>query len=784
MIKGYYQKMSNGEKMGKKKLTCVDLFSGAGGLSKGFLDAGYDVILGVDFDEAALKTFKENHAHSDVMNLDLFNHDNIDVIVGFLREKGIVDLDVLIGGPPCQGFSIAGPRDMNDKRNRLYQAMVELAYRLKPRAILLENVPGMIQTNNGIGAQRVKEDFAKRGYAMEAKLLYAPDYGVPQIRKRVFFVGLRDPEKPFVFPRPILSEDEYITCEEAIGDLPSLQTDDGDIIYGEEVQEYISEPQNDYQRLMREGSTKVHNHIGSIPIEKTKAMISLVPEGKNYRALPEEYRKLYKYHEALTRYHSKKPSLTINTGHRSHFHYKYNRIPTVRESARLQSFPDDFIFYGNKSQQYQQVGNAVPPVLGKVIAEQLKDYLYEKNDKTYKMIDLFAGCGGLEDGFLQSGRYEDVAAVEWLKPQVNTLVKRLETKWKIEDASERVLHFDIQRENELFTGWSDDHEFGSSKGLDYYVNEANGIDIIIGGPPCQAYSVAGRVRDENGMRDDYRNYLFEHYLSVVNRYRPKVFIFENVPGILSAAPNGVPITEEIKKGFNSIGYKILSDLGGAKVNAVNYGVPQSRIRVIILGIRNDLFEKNSDALERFYTVILPEYQSEEQLTVEEAIGDLPSIYPLAEPEKRKAFSEPECDITWHVSRYHSPRDIDIFGMLANDIETGEYKYVDSKVLSKLYEERVGSKSPIHRYHVLRKDEPSTTIIAHLYKDGNRFIHYDSRQSRSITPREAARLQSFDDDFDFVGNQGSVYQMIGNAVPPILAKKIALAVADLMDSFEE
>lgn len=127
--------------------------------------------------------------------------------------------------------------------------------------------------------------------------------------------------------------------------------------------------------MMRKNSKSVRNHIGSIPIEKTKKMISLVPEGKNTKHYPEEYRGMYKYHEALTRYNSKKPSLTINTGHRSHFHYKYNRIPTVRESARLQSFPDDFIFYGNKSQQYKQVGNAVPPMLGQVVAKKLLEYL-------------------------------------------------------------------------------------------------------------------------------------------------------------------------------------------------------------------------------------------------------------------------------------------------------------------------------------------------------------------------------------------------------------------------
>ncbi len=403
--------------------------------------------------------------------------------------------------------------------------------------------------------------------------------------------------------------------------------------------------------------------------------------------------------------------------------------------------------------------------------------------KKYKMIDLFAGCGGLEDGFLQSNRYSDIAAVEWLKPQVNTLIHRLETKWGIKDASQRVMHFDIQREEELFSGW-DDEEFGKNKGLDYFVDKANGIDVIIGGPPCQAYSVAGRVRDENGMKDDYRNYLFEHYLSVVNRYKPKFFVFENVPGLLSAIPDGTPITKLIRDGFDGIGYEIVDDIKKyAKIDASDYGVPQSRNRLIILGIRKNLVEDRQELLHHFYTDVLPKYRVEKKRTVEDAISDLPAIYPTYDEEAhkcRKAYTVPECGITWHESRYHSVRDMEIFGMLAEDIESGRNEFTDSKALSKIYEERVGSKSPIHRYHVLKKDEPSTTIIAHLHKDGNRFIHYDSKQCRSITPREAARLQSFDDDFDFVGSRGNAYQMIGNAVPPLLAKCVSLALADLMD----
>ena len=227
----------------------------------------------------------------------------------------------------------------------------------------------------------------------------------------------------------------------------------------------------------------------------------------------------------------------------------------------------------------------------------------------YKFIDLFAGCGGLEDGFLQTGKYIDIAAVEWLKPQVNTLIHRLETKWGIKDAADRVMHFDIQREEELFGGW-DDEEFGIGKGLDYFVGEAGGIDVIIGGPPCQAYSVAGRVRDENGMRDDYRNYLFEHYLNVVNRYRPRVFVFENVPGILSAAPDGTPITDLIRQGFSNIGYDIIDDLRIAKVNASDFGVPQNRERMIIVGIDSKRYKDTQTILRKFYSEILPGFKEE------------------------------------------------------------------------------------------------------------------------------------------------------------------------------
>ena len=399
------------------------------------------------------------------------------------------------------------------------------------------------------------------------------------------------------------------------------------------------------------------------------------------------------------------------------------------------------------------------------------------------MLDLFAGCGGLTDGFMQTSCFNEIAAVEWKEPHVKTLRNRLKTKWNEQDADERVLHFDIQREKELFEGWSNDKEYGSCKGLDLLINESSGIDVIIGGPPCQAYSVAGRVRDVNGMADDYRNFLFEHYLSIVDRYQPDLFIFENVPGILSAAPHGRKVSEIIPKDFLQIGYVITNNLRGAIVNASDYGVPQNRKRVILVGIRKESFKETDIQymLNDFYTNILPSHKGARKITVREAIGQMPSLNPYWDEEhhsKRISHCTPVCDLTWHIPRYSNLRDMDTFKLLAEDLESGKNEY-DSKKIAELYERKVGSKSPIHRYHVLNPCEPSTTIIAHLHKDGNRFIHYDSKQARTITPREAGLLQSFDKDFEFIGSRGNVYEMIGNAVPPQLAKALGESVVELL-----
>lgn len=345
-------------------MNAIDLFAGCGGLSKGFLDAGYDIIVGVDNDQAALNTFLKNHNGAQALNADLSKQETFDEIKRIAGEKSI---DVVIAGPPCQGFSLSGPRNFDDERNKLYIAVIEMVRQYQPKAFIIENVPGMATLYGG----QIKNEILKRldnmGYNVECKILCAADYGVPQMRKRLIFMGIRKGIGEAVFPEPIFTPDNYRTCRDAISDLPSRENE-----LGIEEDSYSYEPQTEYQKLMRKNSTVLYNHVATNHTQMVKDTIALVPEGGNYKDLPEGWGESRKFNEAWTRYHGDKPSKTIDTGHRNHFHYQYNRVPTIRENARLQSFPDDFIFTGTRTQQNRQVGNAVPPLLGYHLAIQLK----------------------------------------------------------------------------------------------------------------------------------------------------------------------------------------------------------------------------------------------------------------------------------------------------------------------------------------------------------------------------------------------------------------------------
>ncbi|MCK4400848.1 DNA cytosine methyltransferase [bacterium] len=339
----------------RKQYCVLDLFCGCGGLSLGFEQSEFGITLGIDNWNEALNTFEKNHKNSEILCADLSDIKPQEI------SKIHKNFDIIIGGPPCQGFSISGKRNPYDPRNKLYQSFVSFVGYFKPKAFIMENVPNLVAMNNGKVKEQIILEFEELGYKIVYKILLASNFGVPQNRKRVIFVGLKNGKK-FEFPEGKFLDKKVISFD-AISDLPKNEVQDGT--------QYVHSPKSDYQKIMRKNSKGIYNHKTTKHTNKTKKMIALVPDGGNYKDLPKELQGTRKVNIAWTRLNSKKPSFTIDTGHRHHFHYKFNRIPTVREAARMQSFPDNFIFSGTLTDQHKQVGNAVPPLLAYEISKKL-----------------------------------------------------------------------------------------------------------------------------------------------------------------------------------------------------------------------------------------------------------------------------------------------------------------------------------------------------------------------------------------------------------------------------
>ena len=337
----------------------IDLFCGCGGLSRGFEMAGFEIAVAVDMWKDAVVTYNHNHQGKVAICDDIGNLD--DKYLEEIMQKG--EVIGVIGGPPCQGYSTVGTRDVNDPRNHLYLEYCRVVEKVKPEFFVIENVKGLLTLGGGSFKEDIVDRFEKLGYKVKYKILNAADYGIPQNRRRVFFVGMKNDK--FNFP---MVKDYKVTTNDALSDLPSLENQS-------ESCNYISEPQNDYQKKMREHSDKVMNHQATKHTEQTKKIIGMIKDGGKISELPEEYWSIRKYNKAFERMLSTGQSNTIDTGHRNYFHYKENRIPSVRESARIQSFPDEFEVLGSKTSQYKQIGNAVPPLLAYEIATAIKNNL-------------------------------------------------------------------------------------------------------------------------------------------------------------------------------------------------------------------------------------------------------------------------------------------------------------------------------------------------------------------------------------------------------------------------
>lgn len=354
--------------------TVIDLFCGAGGLSEGFRQAGYRVLLGSDIDPTFGETFSKSHKGAVFVARPIQSLSSSEILSETGLAKG--QLDVLVGGPPCQGYSVYNHgRGEHDPRAGLFREYLRIVQDLAPKWLVMENVTGLLSISGGQLIHTIAEEFGKLGYAVEWRVLRAEDYGVPQERRRVVFVANRI-GAPIVFPKVKYGAgmEPFTTIWDAIGDLPLSVT--------ENVAGYAIPPSTEFQSRMRQNSSQLFNHYGPRLGNLNQERIRHIPQGGSWRDIPFELlpagMKKAKRSDHTKRYG--RPRLTdlactiltkcdIHWG--AYIHPIENRAFTVREAARLQSFPDDFVFYGSMTEQFVQIGNAVPPMMANAIANAI-----------------------------------------------------------------------------------------------------------------------------------------------------------------------------------------------------------------------------------------------------------------------------------------------------------------------------------------------------------------------------------------------------------------------------
>lgn len=389
-----------------KELQMIDLFAGAGGLSEGLSEAGFHSLFASEIMPVYAQTYKKNHPSAVVKTADIRELDpnQIREELGLEREQ----LDLIAGGPPCQGFSINAPvRSILDERNHLFKEYLRFVDAFAPKAVLIENVPGLVSFEDGETLHAILNALAELGYGADVRILGAPYYGVPQMRWRTIVLGVRGRTLPSTaYPEPIYhapihanftstfdgasiikepspeANAKFTTVQEAISDLPILKSGEK----GAEVKEYRCDPTCEYQQRARIGTVGVYNHeaprLSAINLKR----LEYIKPGGNWTDIPDDLlpkgMQRARKSDHTKRYGRVTPdglASTILTKCDPHwgafFHYDQNRSFTVREAARLQSFPDHFVFTGNTAEQFAQVGNAVPPLLAQAVGLSLKSVI-------------------------------------------------------------------------------------------------------------------------------------------------------------------------------------------------------------------------------------------------------------------------------------------------------------------------------------------------------------------------------------------------------------------------
>ncbi|MCD4694089.1 DNA cytosine methyltransferase [bacterium] len=703
-----------------KKLTYFSLFTGAGGLDIGFKEAGYKSLGSSDLMDESEEMFKMNWPNEPFIKKDIRELTDKEILKITKGKKP----DVIIGGPPCQGFSVMGDKNSSDPRNTLFQSYVRLVEGLRPKCFVFENVKGFKTMFGGRYIVEAANSFASLGYDVYVKILNAADYGVPQNRQRVILVGTRIGNK-YTYPKP--------TCR-SIGCLKEKAN----------VEEAIMD-------LVDKGG-EVANHLtldhGDIVVRRYK----LIPEGGKLpppEELPLDIRRK-NFGNTYIRLHRKKKSSTMVPGNNAFpVHPTLNRSLTPREAARIQTFPDNIKFSGSRKMQCILVGNAVPPLLGAHIAKSIKDHINSKNKKEIgkdifvgknsmvnlnklkkkikgnkkplTFVDLFSGAGGITVGFMAAG----------LKP----LLCCDNNKYVAE----------THRKNFPDIPYiEDDLSTQKAKKLTKELLDGEKVDIVVGGPPCQGFSIFGNRRfvntKDHDSKKDPRNELVYTFIDYVKLLNPTWFMMENVPGFASL-DNGsflkIIIKDLEKMGYTSYDYKI--------INTADYGVPQTRKRFILIGNRKNLTIPWPKP--KYFKD--PEDWQKKYRTVGEVITDLAAKGSYSKNHNHEPMNHSDF-IKERFSYIEEGKKMDL-DKLPNHLKIGK-----------------NTKKPIknfsHIYKRLDRNKPSSTMVP-----GHSAFPIHPWLNRQLTVREAARIQTLPDDLEIVGSSMEQCRQVGNAFPAMAAE---------------
>lgn len=714
----------------KDKYNVFALFAGAGGFHLGFEEKDFKVLVASDIEKVAAETHRINWPDTPFIHKDIRELTSKEL----LEAANGVKPDLIIGGPPCQGFSTLGAKISADPRNELFDHYARIVSELQPKGFLFENVKSMGTLYKGAFKDKVIQRFSALGYRIYEKVINVAEYGVPQLRERLFLFGTKE-ESNFSFPKK--------THGDSLGLLPFSTT-------GAAIDD-----------LVNKDETHIQGHIALNHSDTVIERYKFIPEGGRLpppEELPEAIRRK-NFGNTYKRLHRNKPALTMVPGNNAFpVHPTLHRSLTPREAARIQTFPDSHVFAGDRRRQCILVGNAVPPLMAESLAKSISEHFKGKSEKDdidclaavkpvvpqcdkpknilskygYEpdkaraedsFVDLFCGAGGFTIGFTRAG-WSPAICVDFNKNVALTHEQNyVGTPFIQGDLSDETLMDDICSRF-----------------------ERSSVGIVVGGPPCQGFSIFGKRRFVNTKgydpHIDPRNKLVYSYVDAIKRLNPRWFVMENVAGLLTL-DNGFfidSLMDEFKAlGYTNVEYKVL--------NAADYGVPQLRKRLIIIGNRTG--HVIPWPKKKFFKE--PKDWQKPYRTAGEVINDL-----AEDASYTTQFN--------HVPMKHKPLLVERYSY----IEEGEKLNVDKlpeHLKSGYRTDKVKNYS--HIFKRIHRQKPAPTMVP-----GHNAFPIHPHLNRALTVREAARIQTFPDDIEFKGSRQEQCIQVGNAFPPLLAELIA------------